>query len=105
MDLIPITEDGSRGEKGMATDLLTSLAGWADQIFACGPVLMYRSMSGMMSEFGDKSVQILLEEVMGCGVGACRGCAVPTTYGIKMVCQDGPVFDLREIIWDQVRIP
>ena len=105
VEMFPITEDGSAGDMGVATDLLPSLVGWADQIFACGPVPMYRSMAGMMPEFRDKPVQILLEEVMGCGVGACRGCAVPTRQGMKMVCQDGPVFDLREIIWEEMGMP
>ncbi len=105
VEMIPITEDGSAGEMGIVTDLLPSLVGWADQIFACGPVPMYRSMAGMMSGLRYKPVQILLEEVMGCGVGACRGCAVPTRQGMKMVCQDGPVFDLREIIWEEMGMP
>jgi len=105
VEMVPITEDGSAGDMGVATDLLPSLVGWADQIFACGPVPMYRSMAGIMSEFMDIPVQILLEEVMGCGVGACRGCAVPTRQGMKMVCQDGPVFDLREVIWEEMGMP
>ena len=105
VEIIRITDDGSAGEKGLATDLLPSLAKWADQIFACGPIPMYRTMAGMADEFEGKSVQILLEQVMGCGVGACRGCAVPTKQGMKMVCQDGPVFDLREIDWAGMTAP
>ena len=102
IELTRVTEDGSAGEKGIVTDLLPPLAGWADQVFACGPIPMYRAMAGML---GDKPAQVLLEQVMGCGVGACRGCGVPTNQGIKLVCQDGPVFDLRRINWEEVREP
>ncbi|MFO8011342.1 MAG: dihydroorotate dehydrogenase electron transfer subunit [Dehalococcoidia bacterium] len=99
VDLAKTTEDGSEGQKGCATDLLPQMVDWADQVFACGPTEMYRTMAEMVEIFEGKSVQILLERVMACGVGACRGCAVPTEAGIKMVCQDGPAFDLREIKW------
>ncbi|NQT73955.1 MAG: dihydroorotate dehydrogenase electron transfer subunit [Chloroflexi bacterium] len=105
VEIIRVTEDGSLGEKGMVTDLLPSIAGWADQLFACGPISMYRTMAAMGTEIEGKSVQILLEQVMGCGVGACRGCAIPTHQGMKMVCQNGPVFDLREIMWEQITAP
>ncbi len=99
-ELIQVTEDGSAGEKGMAADVGFTLTEWADQVFACGPGPMYQAMA--KSGLGDgKSVQVLLEEVMGCGVGACRGCAIPTKQGMKMVCHDGPVFELRDVAWDR----
>ena len=99
---IRVTEDGSIGAKGLVTDVISPLVGWADQVFACGPLSMYRAMAGMDKEIGNRSVQVLLEQVMGCGVGVCRGCAVPTREGVKLVCRDGPVFDLWEIEWDGV---
>ena len=105
VEIVRVTEDGSLGEKGIATDFISSFVGWADQIFACGPIEMYRTITAMGVEIEDKPVQILLEQVMGCGVGACRGCAAPTNHGMKMVCQDGPVFDLAEIKWDDVVSP
>lgn len=103
VEVICVTDDGSAGGRGQATDFLPSLADWADQIFACGPVPMYRRMAEM--GLGDKPVQVLLEQVMGCGVGACRGCAVMTRQGIRLVCRDGPVFRLGEIIWEEVKEP
>ena len=87
----------------MATDFIPELASWADQIFACGPVPMYRKMAEM--GLIHKPVQILLEEVMACGVGACRGCVVMTKHGLKVVCKDGPVFELGEIIFDDMKVP
>ncbi|HAZ31336.1 MAG TPA: dihydroorotate dehydrogenase electron transfer subunit [Dehalococcoidia bacterium] len=102
VELIRVTDDGSAVKRGVATDFLSPFAGWADQIFACGPISMYRKMSEMGSLLGAKPVQVLLEQVMGCGVGACRGCAVMTRQGIRLVCRDGPVFRLGEIIWDKI---
>ncbi len=102
IEIIKVTNDGSVGVKGMVTDVVPSLIEWADQVFACGPIPMYLAMSAMRSSFEDKSVGVQLEQVMGCGTGACRGCALPTKDGVKMVCTDGPLFDLNMITWDQV---
>jgi dihydroorotate dehydrogenase electron transfer subunit len=43
--------------------------------------------------------QISLEAWMACGLGACKGCAVDTKKGYKMVCEDGPVFSAEDIKW------
>lgn len=104
-EVLQVTENGSVGTKGKVTDFLPSLAPWAEGIFACGPIPMYRAMAAKGVILRDKPVQVLLEQVMGCGVGACRGCAIATHHGIRMVCSDGPVFDLQEIIWDEVVCP
>ncbi|MFA4836047.1 MAG: dihydroorotate dehydrogenase electron transfer subunit [Dehalococcoidia bacterium] len=105
VEIIRATDDGSAGKKGMVTDLLPSLVPWADQIFACGPIPMYRAMVQMCAKFADKPVQVSLEQAMACGVGACRGCTILTNRGMKSVCQDGPVFELRDIEWEKVVPP
>jgi dihydroorotate dehydrogenase electron transfer subunit len=92
------TDDGSSGIKGLVTSLIDEHIGQADQVFACGPIAMYRSMAQMDCLKG-KSVQVSLEERMACGVGACYGCTVNTRKGLKQVCHDGPVFDLADIVW------
>lgn len=102
LNLVVTTEDGSAGRRGMATDLLPELAPAADQIFACGPLPMYRVMAEMNLR---KPVQVLLEQMLGCGVGVCRGCSVPTRTGLKRVCREGPVFNLEEVLWSQVKPP
>ncbi len=99
------TEDGSAGVRGMATDLLPQLAREADQVFACGPLAMYRAMAAMSGELGGRPMQVLLEVVLGCGVGACLGCTVDTRHGQRLVCRDGPVFDLGDILWDKATAP
>lgn len=96
------TEDGSLGHRGLVSDLL-SLPLNFDQVFASGPLDMYKTLYSS-PYLKDKEVQITLEVRMGCGFGACLGCSIPTIKGQKLVCRDGPVFNLREIIWEGVKI-
>jgi dihydroorotate dehydrogenase electron transfer subunit len=98
ISIVKATEDGSEGRKGLVTDLVGGIAGQADQVFACGPAAMYQSMARLDCLKG-KSVQVSLEERMACGMGACYGCSVITRNGPKQVCQDGPVFELADIVW------
>jgi dihydroorotate dehydrogenase electron transfer subunit len=98
--LVSATEDGTVGYRGMIIDLIPKYIDWADQVFACGPSLMYRA-TVKMTELKGKPVQISLEVRMGCGLGVCYGCTVKTKGGLKQVCKDGPVFELNDIIWDE----
>lgn len=62
-------------------------------VYTCGSKRLIRMLQQM-------NVQAFasLEERMGCGLGACYGCAVKTLEGYKRVCYDGPCFDVREVI-------
>ncbi len=91
----------SRWPTQMATAFIPGLASWADQIFACGPMPMYKAMA-QMPELRGKSVQVSLEIVMGCGRGICYGCTIKTKKGLKEVCKNGPVFDMDDIVWDNI---
>jgi dihydroorotate dehydrogenase electron transfer subunit len=97
---ITATEDGSSGRRGMITEYIAEYVDSADQIFTCGPLPMYRTLNNMPI-LDNKPTQISLESRMGCGVGVCYGCTVRTSNGLKQVCKDGPVFDLKDIIWDE----
>ncbi len=94
-----VTEDGSVGERGVVTDLIAKHIGWADLVYVCGPPVMYHYLAEHIEIFAGKSVQVSLEERMGCGFGVCFGCTVTTRQGLKQVCRDGPVFGLGDIIW------
>ena len=101
--LITATEDGTAGKKGLITDLLPDFIGWADQIFACGPTSMYQTMAAQKQKLlKTKPVQVSLEVRMGCGLGVCYGCTIKTKSGLKQVCKDGPIFDLDDILWDEL---
>ncbi len=99
VELVTATDDGSAGHHGLVTDLLPAHAAWADQIFACGPTPMFRSMASVLRAIQyRKSCQVLLEERMACGTGICYSCAVETRRnGMKLICKDGPRFELRDI--------
>jgi dihydroorotate dehydrogenase electron transfer subunit len=120
VQFVPVTEDGSAGQKGRATDVLPDYLYWADQVYACGPVDMYKAMAltpnssplkGQDETGGEKQIdlklkkcQVSLEVRMGCGFGACYGCTINTKKGLRHVCRDGPVFELDDIIWQEVKI-
>jgi dihydroorotate dehydrogenase electron transfer subunit len=98
VEVASATDDGSGGHRGLVTELLPQYLPWADQVFACGPNAMYEAMAAVMRQQGSrKSVQVLLEEHMACGMGVCYCCAVFTRRGVRLVCKDGPRFELREV--------
>ena len=102
------TEDGSRGHKGLVTDLLKNElnrhtgtpAHRHTTIYACGPTGMLKVVAGI-AQNNRIPCQVSLEERMACGVGVCLGCPVKvkTHCEYKMVCKDGPVFDAEDIAW------
>ena len=101
--LVATTDDGSTDRKGRVTALLPEFAEGAEQIFACGPLAMYREMAAQYRQLlQDREAQVSLEIMMGCGLGVCYGCTVRTKGGLKQACQDGPVFALNEIVWDRL---
>jgi len=94
------TDDGSIGFKGKATDLLKTVLEQtkALALFSCGPKPMLKTIARIAEE-KKINAQLSLEEHMACGIGACLGCVVLTKSGYQSVCQDGPVFSGRELIW------
>lgn len=64
--------------------------------FICGPPVMIRFTTPVLTELGFSPDNILmsLEMRMKCGIGKCGRCNV----GNKLVCQDGPVFTQRELM-------
>ena len=96
-DIKLATDDGNIGVKGTVLDLLKDVSLQEPTfIYACGP----KQMLIKTQEFAKQNNingQISCEEVMACGVGACLGCVVKTSNGMKNVCSDGPVFDLHDV--------
>ncbi|WP_249869847.1 dihydroorotate dehydrogenase electron transfer subunit [Oceanobacillus saliphilus] len=90
-----VTNDGSYGETGFVTDVIEK-AGQFDRYYSCGPVPMLKAITAKLV---DKPGMISLEERMGCGVGACMACVIPTDSngGYKKICSDGPVFHAQEV--------
>lgn len=122
------TVDGSLGKKGLVTDILDawlkrhSLEGTATAVprqrgsaalheivtpefYACGP-------DGMLKAVGERAIRngwtarLSLDKHMACGVGACLTCVhkIRTDDGREVwarVCKEGPVFEARQIVWEE----
>ncbi len=102
------TEDGSAGERGLVTAPLERwLAGHPDGVlYACGPEGLMRAV-GERAIAGGQQAWLSLDKNMGCGVGACLACVqrIRTETGEivwKRVCKDGPVFEARQVVWEDV---
>ncbi len=92
------TEDASEGEKGFVTQ--HSLLGQErfDRICTCGPKPMMMSV-GKYAFRTDIPCEVSLENKMACGVGACLCCVEKTVRGNVCACKEGPVFNLKELLW------
>ncbi len=91
------TEDGSIGEKGFVTNH-SVLGETFDRIATCGPTPMMKAVARYSFE---KNVvcEASLENMMACGLGACLCCVEKTTEGNLCVCKDGPVFNVKRLLW------
>lgn len=90
-----VTNDGTYGEKGYVTDVLDQIENF-DNYYSCGPLPMLQAVTQRLV---DKKGFISLEERMGCGVGACFACVIPTNEhgGYQKICENGPVFPAQEV--------
>ncbi|HWB69531.1 MAG TPA: hypothetical protein VG518_06105 [Solirubrobacterales bacterium] len=89
------SEDGHVGHRGYVTDLLAAMLEGDDAasaaVYSCGPPAMLEAVRAMCAERG-VGCELALESPMGCGYGACFGCAVPRVGGgFLRLCVDGPV--------------
>jgi dihydroorotate dehydrogenase electron transfer subunit len=93
------TDDGSIGLKGTVVSKVLSLLNEKtyDTIYVCGPHVIM-NIIGQLAIEKNIFCEVSLESRMACGVKACVGCSIPTTYGMKKVCHDGPVFDANSVI-------
>jgi len=104
VEVVVCTDDGSAGRKAFATEPFAELVEWCDQAFACGPTPMFRTMAEVARRANiRRSVQVLLEERMGCGTGICYGCAIQVrsrgATQMKLICKDGPRVEVRDVVW------
>jgi ferredoxin--NADP+ reductase len=98
---IIITDDGSKGQKGLVTEPLEQLCTSAnplDMVLAIGPPQMMRACSETTRPFGIPT-QVSLNSIMVDGTGMCGGCRVTVGGRTKFVCVDGPEFDGHLVDW------
>ncbi|WP_373471705.1 dihydroorotate dehydrogenase electron transfer subunit [Carnobacterium alterfunditum] len=75
-----------------------------DMIYACGPEAMLKTLAGICNS-RKLPIQLLMEEKMACGIGACLVCTCKVKqgdFGFKHVrmCKEGPMFYGSEVIFD-----
>jgi dihydroorotate dehydrogenase electron transfer subunit len=92
------TEDGSAGEKGFVTDHSVLRSSAYDKVYCCGPEAMMKAVAKWSAK-NDADCEVSLENLMGCGIGACLCCVVDTKRGHVCTCTDGPVFNTKELKW------
>ena len=105
------TEDGSLGEEGLVTRVLErKLDKYPNAtVYACGPMPMIEAVEKICSERGT-ALQVSLEALMACGVGACLGCVVKGAGHTEVdprylcTCTSGPVYKAEELDWRKTEI-
>jgi dihydroorotate dehydrogenase electron transfer subunit len=98
------TDDGSLGFKGNVVDLLKEnldfLKSSKIKIFGCGPNTMLRSLKDFCFEYNFEC-ESSFESAMACGFGICQGCPIQSANNsdkFLLVCKDGPVFNVKDVI-------
>lgn len=97
-DLYLTTEDGSEGEKGYVTNHSILKEKQFDRIATCGPKPMMMSVARYAKQ-NDIECEVSLENDMACGLGACLCCVEDTTDGHICVCTEGPVLNIKKLLW------
>ncbi|GAC1405044.1 MAG: hypothetical protein NVSMB49_24080 [Ktedonobacteraceae bacterium] len=79
--------------------MLTEILPWADATYSS---VSHETSLALYTRFerlrGKNFAQGTLTRPLVCGMGICFTCSVETHTGQKLVCRDGPVFDLRDIV-------
>ena len=83
---------------GLITGLLERVSPQVDNTvtITCGPPIMIHFVTKMLQEkmgFTPKNNYVTLEARMHCGIGKCGRC----NLGEKLICVDGPVFNMEEV--------
>ena len=100
---VPMSDDGSFGEKGLVTDALRKLIESGeqyDEVITIGPLIMMKFVCKLTKEFGVKTVASM-NPIMIDGTGMCGGCRLTVGGKMRFACVDGPEFDGHEIDFDE----
>lgn len=98
-----VTEDGSKGEKGLITQPLRRYYEGAkarlnpetkSKLYCCGPEKMEYNVAKVSKDFIDSDdMNFSLERLMRCGIGLCGSCVC----GDVRICVNGPVFTYLQL--------
>jgi len=100
-ELVVMTDDGSRGRKGLVTEPLKEILdrGGVARVWAIGPAIMMKFIALATKPYAVPTI-VSLNTIMIDGTGMCGGCRVSLEGGAKFVCVDGPEFDAHQVNWD-----
>ena len=126
-EVIVSTDDGTYGYRGFVTKMLDQALDEGKispdcAIYSSGPEPMLKALAPICQKYRIPA-QVSMERHMMCGIGACLACVckvdpnqVPTyrdlgsshvqfvsdkEFGYALVCKDGPVFNINEVIFDE----
>ena len=102
-EVIIMTDDGSKGEKGVVTIGIEKFCQQEhiDKAFAIGPPIMMKFSCLMTQKYGI-STDVSLNTIMVDGTGMCGACRLTIGGKTKFVCIDGPEFDGALVDWDEM---
>jgi dihydroorotate dehydrogenase electron transfer subunit len=95
------TEDGSLGHKGYVIHhpILSDSTKQFSTIYTCGPEVMMKEVAKYANS-KEIRCEVSMENLMGCGIGACLCCVVDTIDdGNVNTCTEGPVFNIQKLKW------
>ena len=102
--LIPVSDDGSWGEKGLVTDALKALldAGETyDHVIVIGPLVMMKFVCQLTAQYGIPTT-VSMNPIMIDGTGMCGGCRLTVGGRMRFACVEGPDFDGHQVDFDEV---
>ena len=98
------TDDGSRGRKGMVTDVIKDLAQRQgkqyDVCVAIGPMIMMKFVCLLTRELNIPTI-VSMNPIMVDGTGMCGACRLTVGDEVKFACVDGPEFDGHKVDFDE----
>lgn len=100
---VPVSDDGSWGERGLVTDALRSLIESGeqyDEVIAIGPLPMMKFVSLLTKAYNIPTV-VSMNPIMIDGTGMCGGCRLTVGGEVKFACVDGPEFDGHLVDFDE----
>jgi len=125
-EIMVSTDDGTYGFHGSVTQMLDKALDEGRistdcAIYSSGPEPMLKALASICRKY-ETSAQVSVERHMMCGIGACLACVCKVDpshlskernagvsyvqsvsdkeFGYALVCKDGPVFDINEVVFD-----
>ncbi len=109
------TDDGSLGFRGYVGSAMAAYHAASPipaeelVVYTCGPEPMMRFVAEYCTARGIECYACV-ERNMACGTGMCQSCVVPVRdandpagWSYRLCCTDGPIFEVRDILWHPPR--